>query len=243
MREGRWGARVLLVLGLVAAGCGSSGGGGTDAAADVVAALDFAGTDAVPVEPSPEVAAPDDAAVEAPDVAPEVPETAVDAPAPDAAPDTGEVQQAPCTREGFQVVSAVAETCTAAEGGFLNLVAADSFTAPADTFGLELLLDERTLGPYAFVDENYATCERCVRLEAECTNEDGCRKTFLVYAGTMDVTLWEDPGGRFRATFTGLRAREVTISSSLPLTSTPVENGETWCVDTLSLDVGPLGTF
>ncbi len=163
----------------------------------------------------------------------------------DAATDapTQEAEGPRCTHQGFQVVSAAASTCPAAEGGFLELAAADSATAPANVFGLELLLDERALGPFVFVDENYATCERCIRIEAGCSNQGGCEKTFLVYAGHMDLTAWEDPGGQFRATFTGLRAREVTIAPNLPLTSTPVEGGETWCIDALTLEVAPLGLF
>ena len=145
-----------------------------------------------------------------------------------------------CTRQGFEVVTAKAETSLAAEGGFLYLAAADSQTAPASVFGLELLLDVRATGPYDFTDENYATCERCARIDADCAAPGDCGKIFLVYAGHMDISAWDDPGGHFTATFTDLRAREVTIANELPMTSTPVEGGETWCVDTIALDVAPL---
>lgn len=145
-----------------------------------------------------------------------------------------------CTRTGFEAVSAQAETSPAAEGGFLYLAAADSLAEPANVFGLELLLDHPVTGPYDFTDENYATCERCIRIDADCYNQGGCAKVFLVHAGRMDISAWDDPGGRFTVTFTELRAREVTISADLPLTSTPVEGGETWCIDALAFDVAPL---
>ena len=97
------------------------------------------------------------------------------------------------THDGFQVVSAKAATSLANDGGFLDLRAADGATAPANVFGLELLLDERALGPYVFVDENYATCERCVRIEAGCSSQGPCTKTFLVHAGQMDITAQRVP--------------------------------------------------
>ena len=234
----------LAALALTASRCGAGDAATPDATVDATTALDFAGSP--DASDAPDAATPDAPDTATPDV--DAPDEAGDVAAPDegagdATPEAAETAVVSCTREGFQVVSSTAETCLAAEGGFLNLVAADSFTAPADTFGLELLLDERTLGAYDFVDENYRTCERCLRLGAGCSNEGGCQKTFLVYAGRMDITAWEDPGGRFRATFTDLRAREVTISTELPLTSTPVEGGQTWCIDALSLDVGPLQTL
>jgi hypothetical protein len=145
-----------------------------------------------------------------------------------------------CTHQGFAVASTTAETCLANEGGFLYLAVADSTSYPVNIFGLELLLSARATGSYEFTDENYATCERCIRIDAGCASEGGCDKIFLVYGGHMDINAWEDPGGHFTVTFTELRAREVTIATEMPLTSTPVDGGETWCIDTLALDVAPL---
>ena len=145
-----------------------------------------------------------------------------------------------CTHQGFLAMSTTAETSLATEGGFLYLAAADSLAEPANVFGLELLLNQRETGPYDFTSENYATCERCVRIDAGCTNEGGCDTIFLVNAGRMDIIAWEDPGGHFTVTFTDLHAIEVTVAAEMPMTSTPVDGGETWCIDELTVDVTAL---
>ena len=147
-----------------------------------------------------------------------------------------------CTKTDFTIATIKASTSLATEGGFLDLTAANNTELPADLLGIELLLDERLVGPFVFQGENYATCERCIRINAGCT-ADGCERIFLVYAGLLDIQKWDDPGGAFVAELTDIRAHEVTIAKELPLKSTPVENGQVWCIDSLKIDASPLELF
>jgi len=198
-------------------------------------------TDPAGTSPTPDAHTEIPADTPAPDVSPGQPDIMGSDTAQPDAPDI--VAPAPeCTHTGFEVAKVLASTSLAAEGGFLDFSAANSLQWPTDILGIELLLDQRELGPYVLQDENYATCERCIRINAGCTAED-CERKFLAHAGNMHIQQWDDPGGAFRVVLTDLRLREVTISEKLPLTSTPVPDGETWCIDALTLEASPLEVF
>lgn len=83
-------------------------------------------------------------------------------------------------------------------------------------------------------DENYETCETCLLIYADCTAED-CAKVFFGTGGTVEVTALDLENGVVTATLRDVVAIEVTIDEDT-FRSTPVSNGETWCLDSVVID-------
>lgn len=83
-------------------------------------------------------------------------------------------------------------------------------------------------------DRNYETCETCVLLYADCGAES-CDKIFYATGGTIVVSAIDQAAGTITAKLTNLVAVEVTIDSQ-SYRSTPVANGETYCVDSVDVN-------
>ena len=150
--------------------------------------------------------------------------------AQDAQVDTPSDMASTCDRNGFDLMAQVAE----GEAGFLSYSGANATAVPFDQLSIELLDLPRMPFTFEFDDENYKTCDTCVRINAACDGMGPCTQIFLVESGTLEVTAWEEVGGNFAGSLTNLVAREVTIAEDF--TSAPVENGEVWCVDRVDFD-------
>jgi hypothetical protein len=91
-------------------------------------------------------------------------------------------------------------------------------------------------GSYTLDGLNYADCGLCVLLLADCNNSYQCEQVFFVSEGTLDILAINTHGGPFRAELRDAVFEEVTIEPGT-YTSTPVQGGEGWCLDSVFIDV------
>lgn len=149
-------------------------------------------------------------------------------------------QSGDCDRVGFPAVEIVAYEWEEE----LRYIERTSTSGPGAVFHLELFY---YLGapstPYQFSAwENYQTCATC-GLIYDCPNVEDYSPTsctlYEVDAGVLDVIVNADGSdpGRFEATLTNVHAREVTIDQSQASLTTPVLNGYTWCIESISINL------
>ncbi len=80
-------------------------------------------------------------------------------------------------------------------------------------------------------DLNYQTCTSCIRIATECT-EGECAKQFFATKATVVINAVDPDSGAVSGTITNLEAQEVTINNDT-FESTPVADGETFCVPSI----------
>ncbi|MDX9721971.1 MAG: hypothetical protein RBU37_14585 [Myxococcota bacterium] len=167
------------------------------------------------------------------DVVPD--EDVTELPDQDVEPDVEEDDTIPvtCDRQGFAPVLEFAETAE----GFLMYEAIDAEGEPYNYLYLELLWGFATETEVLFADENYNDCITCLNVEVGCTSES-CEKRFLAYAGSLDLEAWGAAGTNLQATLRHVELREVVFEDpENPFVSTPVPDGEIYCIDELHVDV------
>ena len=92
-------------------------------------------------------------------------------------------------------------------------------------FGASLEETEVELG--VGIQANYETCAYCLLLES------ADKRYFFAREGTLTFTeLSDSPGGSIRGNLSGVVLEEVTIEAGT-FESTPVSNGEIWCIESL----------
>lgn len=147
----------------------------------------------------------------------------------------------PCTYNTFMPTTEEAEVSNDPNLRYYSYTATDSTNFMAPTIGfmtLELFPDfGATLGPqtFTFTGENYNVCHTCLLVDhcpgGNCNN--GTR--FLADSGTLEITaLGTTEGDPLAATFTDLVLIEVEYDDQT-FTTTPVPNGETWCINSMPL--------
>lgn len=165
---------------------------------------------------------PDTTVAETTDTAPE---TVADT-AQDTTPDTSNG----CDRNGY--TSAV-QDALAFETGDVWYLAQSTLGAPVDVFSIEIyaaLGGATAPGTYPITDDNYDTCGNCVLVQTDCDeNLNACDKTFLATSGTLTIIATGGIGDAFTATVSDLVLTEITYDADYH--STPVSDGETWCID------------
>ena len=175
--------------------------------------------------------------------------------ATDVANDTGDVDEdtdAPDTDTGsgcdFNGFESVNEQIQRQEGGGSSSAIYLSTDAELNQLSIEIYEDFGGLGvagEYEITDQNYADCGNCVLIRV-CNNEtcSNPSQIFLARSGTLELLAPAELFGELDANFEGtLRAvtfTEVTINADT-FTSTPVPNGETWCVDLFEFN-SPIST-
>jgi hypothetical protein len=140
----------------------------------------------------------------------------------------------PCSENGFTPEGDAAAYAADAQ---LLVYAAYQAANPADYLSVELW--QRYGGPiepgsYVITDEGYETCVTCVLIAADC-DATGCQKLFLANAGGLTVTALGVVGDSFAGELTDVKLVEVDLDPDTYV-STPVPNGQTWCLDTLTFD-------
>jgi len=85
-------------------------------------------------------------------------------------------------------------------------------------------------------DRNFATCTTCV-LALEGCSEDDCEKVYFATAGTIQVTGFDPEALAFKGTLVDATLVEVTIDEEN--TSTPVVDGDRWCIASFAFDSTP----
>lgn len=92
-----------------------------------------------------------------------------------------------------------------------------------------------TPGTYDLSGMNYADCGLCLLLLSECNNEYQFDQLFFISEGTLEIESISPGGGPFRARLRDAVFEEVTIDTAT-YTSTPVEDGDAWCIDELFIN-------
>lgn len=140
-----------------------------------------------------------------------------------------------CDRSGFAMQ---ADQFVAEQGG-ATYQAVSSDAAPFDVLLVQIFDDfggPTGPGTYSLDGINYADCGLCLLAQADCQDEQ-CTTGTLFYASEGSVTIEElgtQEGQRFRASFSDVVFEEVTIAEGT-FRSTPVANGEAWCMDDHSI--------
>lgn len=150
---------------------------------------------------------------------------------------TGDTVQPSCDRNGFEDGTAYLDFDEAFGYTTFGLENDTSFVAVEFyDFGNGSPLDGPGNYPIGATadDENYETCETCLLIYADCTAED-CAKVFFGTGGTVEVSALDLENGVVTATLRNVVAIEVTIDEDT-FRSTPVSNGETWCLNSVVID-------
>ena len=90
-------------------------------------------------------------------------------------------------------------------------------------------------GVFALTGQNYAACGLCV-LVSQNINGGNPEKTFLAQSGTVNLTALGAAGSQLTGSFSDLVLIEVTINP-VTFVSTPVPNGDSWCIDSYNFDI------
>jgi hypothetical protein len=155
-----------------------------------------------------------------PDIAPDT--------TPDVAPDTTPDTSSSCDKTGFTAAAQDAGTIF----GVFTYIAQSTLGTPVDVLNLEFVTANggaSTAGTYVLDDKNYDACGNCLTVWAAC-DEDlaNCAKKFLVQEGTLQIDTFGASGGTFAGHIADAVLIEVTIDDNFM--STPVVDGETWCI-------------
>ncbi|MFW5878227.1 MAG: hypothetical protein ACOCVR_00275, partial [Myxococcota bacterium] len=150
-----------------------------------------------------------------------------------------------CDVNGFTAASESVEFD--ADNDLMVYEADNGSTEPIDYLAIEWWVgyDFSTLAPGTYTlgtgsNDNYATCSTCVLIMDDCTDGSGCAKFFFASAGTVEITEIGADGTPFSAVLNDVELAEVTIDSET-WESTPVANGETWCLDGHQIDATMVG--
>lgn len=174
---------------------------------------------------------PTDASVADSAVVPQTDSGAGDAAKPDSA------TPSKCTNNGF---TSVATDGIAKIDGTVLVAAQTTLATPVDTLELTLLpLTGSTVMPgkrtLTAKDASYADCSTCIVIRTKCDgNLSNCAKSFIATSGTLDLTTFSGKNQKLEA-LVDVTMVEVTIDDKL--VTTPVPNGETWCLTGQKLTV------
>ncbi len=147
-----------------------------------------------------------------------------------------------CDQNGF--TAAGGQFCEYAEDTQNSVYFYRTYTGTSGTFsslGVELwvsLSGPDGPGTYTIDDSNYNACSLCVITMNGCTQTtEGvrCAKAFLAQSGGLRIDALDGVGGSFQGKLTNVELIEVTIDSST-WTSTPVPNGQDWCISSFDID-------
>jgi hypothetical protein len=81
-------------------------------------------------------------------------------------------------------------------------------------------------GDYDFAGSYYDSCDNCLTISRDCSEDDGCAQVFFATEGIMHVTKWD--GEHFAVSFEDVVLVEVSIDNTIAVV--PVQGGETWCL-------------
>ena len=144
----------------------------------------------------------------------------------DSAEDTSSTS---CTRSGYAINDAYGDLEEGGEEGWI--VTAENWDLSS---GLMIESWSEFDGPteagvYDLAGTNYEDCALCLLI---CYQFDGerCESFFYADEGTVEIERIDvSEGGEVELSLSGVVFKEVTINNNY--VSTPVEGGETWCVD------------
>lgn len=158
------------------------------------------------------------------------PDTTPDTTEPDTTADTSpDTTPSNCDKNGFTAAAQDAGTIF----GIFTYIAQSTLGTPVDVLNLELVDTNggaTAPGTFAFDDTNYSACGNCLTIWLGCDENLGnCQKKFLVQEGTLQIDTFGESGGTLAGHIEDAVLIEVTIGEDF--VSTPVVDGETWCLD------------
>lgn len=158
------------------------------------------------------------------------PDTTPDTTEPDTTADTTpDTTPSNCDKNGFTAAAQDAGTIF----GIFTYIAQSTLDTPVDVLNLELVEANggaTAPGTFVFDDANYSACGNCLTIWLGCDENLGnCQKKFLVQEGTLQIDTFGESGGTLAGHIEDAVLVEVTIGEDF--VSTPVANGETWCLD------------
>jgi len=154
-------------------------------------------------------------------------------PTPDAAGDMAPAAPS-CAEGGFDRLgfTAVEDDLTPAQG-VVTYSASSAPGTPYDSVVIQLYEGYENTpeapGRFPLDGINFRDCGVCVLAFAGCESDGGCARQFYAQQGTVDITRLPD-SGTFAARLEDVVFDEVDIDWG-SYVSTPIEGGETWCVD------------
>lgn len=158
------------------------------------------------------------------------PDTTPDTTEPDTTADTTpDTTPSNCDKNGFTAAAQDAGVIF----GIFTYIAQSTLDTPVDVLNLEFVEANggaTAPGTFVFDDTNYNACGNCLTLWMACDENLGnCQKKFMVQEGTLQVDTFGESGGTLAGHIDDAVLVEVTIDDNF--VSTPVANGETWCLD------------
>ncbi len=91
-------------------------------------------------------------------------------------------------------------------------------------------------GSYALEGSNYGDCGLCLLVVTGCDEEYSCESVHFADQGTLVISDLSRTGGPFTARLQEVVCRQVEIDPDT-LRSTPIEDGVSWCIDELEIDL------
>ena len=138
-----------------------------------------------------------------------------------------------CEKSGISAPIKKATTQPSADKPYFVYEARTSESSPFDVLVLESYQWAPYNGPSApgtfdLAGSNYEDCGLCVLVYAECQGSS-CQKVFFADEGTVEITSMGGAGSNFVGVFHDVKLKEVSIDPNT-YKSTPVPNGQTWCM-------------
>ncbi len=141
-----------------------------------------------------------------------------------------------CDYIGYVVAN---EQATEIGNGDIFYNAQTSLTTPFDVISLEVYGSQggpTTPTQIFFTGQNYNDCVVCLLAYKDCIGSGQCDKVFLAESGSVDITAIGSAGASLTGVFQDIVLIEVTIDN-ITFESTPVPNGEKWCINGNTFDV------
>ena len=92
-------------------------------------------------------------------------------------------------------------------------------------------------GTYNLDGSNYSDCALCILIVKGCNESYSCNTIYFADAGELQISQMNSNGAAFLAELTNAVFREVRLDPET-YESTPIQGGETWCIDSLSIAAG-----
>ncbi|AWV88902.1 hypothetical protein DN745_05935 [Bradymonas sediminis] len=155
------------------------------------------------------------------------------------------VWTAPVCADGTEGFTATYNNIFFSSFGAILATATTTEAFPRDEMRLELYGDYEAGGVYQIDDLNYNTCETCLSIQTNCTEESAdisggtCDTRYNAGAGTLTITTLDETTGEFVGLIENAQFIEVDQEG---LHTINVDNAAGWCVDSITISgFAPVG--
>ena len=158
-------------------------------------------------------------------------------------PEQEETTEDACTYDSFNVAASRAFVVNGTtEQPIFVFQATSSAASPMNVLEVLSYAGEPYNGPdgpgsYSMDGNNYEDCSLCMLIYENC-NDTSCDSVYFADLGSLLVSSAMEVNQNFNATLNNVVFREVSIDPDT-YQSTPIQGGNTWCVDSLSINAVP----